>query len=120
MKHIEIDVIDPRDEQAALLAWAACADAGEVQRSANPRLHFASYRQLHAVLTEKRMALLEYVAMHESLSIRQLAGELDRDYRNVYDDVQRLVQLGLIEFQDGKLHVPYDEIDIRKTLREAA
>ena len=58
--------------------------------------------------------------MHESLSIRQLAGELDRDYRNVYDDVQRLVQLGLIEILDGKLHVPYDEIDIRKTLREAA
>jgi len=34
-------------------------DAGEVQRSVNPRLHFASYRQLHAALTEKRMALLE-------------------------------------------------------------
>ena len=120
LKRIEIDVIDPRDEQAALLAWAARVEAGEVQRSANPRLHFASYRQLHAVLTEKRMALLEYVAMHEGLSIRQLASELERDYRNVYDDVQRLVQLGLIEIQDGKLHVPYGEIYIRKTLREAA
>jgi hypothetical protein len=34
--------------------------------------------------------------------------------------VQRLAQLGLIEIREGKLYVPYDEIDIRKTLREAA
>ena len=95
-------------------------DAGEVQRSINPRLHFASYLQLHAALTEKRMALLEYVTMREGLSIRKLVGKLERDYRNLYDDVQRLAQRGLIEIQDGKLHVPYDEIDIRKTLREAA
>jgi len=58
--------------------------------------------------------------MREGLSIRKLAGRLERDYRNVYDDVQRLAQLGLIEIQDGKLRVPCDEIDIRKTLREAA
>jgi len=120
MKRIEIDVIDPRAEQAALLAWAARVDAGEVQRAASPKLHFANYRQLHSTLTEKRMGLLEYVATHERLSIRQLAGEVQRDYRNVYDDVQRLLQLGLMEIVDGRLHVPYDEIDIRKTLREAA
>ncbi len=120
MKRIEIDVIDPRAEQAALLAWAAEVDAGIAQPAAKPKLHFASYRQLHATLTEKRMGLLEYTALHEGLSIRQLACELERDYRNVYDDVQRLVQLGLIEIQQRKLHVPYDEIDIKKTLREAA
>jgi predicted transcriptional regulator len=66
------------------------------------------------------MGLLEHVATHENLSIRQLAGNVQRDYRNVYDDVQRLAQLGLIEILGGKLHVPYDQIDIHKTLREAA
>ena len=120
MKRIEIDVIDPGAERAALLSWAARVDAGEAQPAATPRLHFSSYRQLHGAMTEKRMALLEHVARHEGLSIRQLAVQLERDYRNVYDDVQRLVQLGLIEIQDGHLHVPYDEVDIRKTLREAA
>jgi predicted transcriptional regulator len=120
MKRIEIDVINPKQEQAALLAWAARADKGAAQRPGTPKLHFASYRQLHATLTEKRMALLEYVAVNEVQSIRQLAVQLGRDYRNVYDDVQRLVQIGLIEIEGGVLHVPYDEIDIRKTLREAA
>ena len=103
-----------------LLAWAARVDAGRVIKPATPQLRFASYRQLHATLTEKRIALLEYAAGQEGLSIRQLAVRLRRDYRNVYDDVRRLVELGLIEIVDGKLHVPYDEIDIRKTLREAA
>ena len=103
-----------------LLAWAARVDAGRVIKPATPQFRFASYRQLHATLTEKRIALLEYAAGQEGLSIRQLAVRLRRDYRNVYDDVRRLVELGLIEIVDGKLHVPYDEIDIRKTLREAA
>ena len=128
MKRIEIDVIDPKQEQAALLAWAARADKGAPQRAGRgvpqrpgtAKLHFASYRQLHATLTEKRMDLLEYVATNEVPSIRQLAGQLGRDYRNVYDDVQRLVQLGLVEIEAGALSVPYDEIDIRKRLREAA
>ncbi|MSQ70362.1 MAG: hypothetical protein EXR27_03590 [Betaproteobacteria bacterium] len=120
MKRIEIDVIDPKQEQAALLAWAARADQGARQRAGTPKLHFASYRQLHATLTEKRMDLLEYVATNEVSSIRQLASRLGRDYRNVYDDVQRLVQLGLIEIEAGALSVPYDEIGIRKKLRKAA
>jgi len=120
MKRIEIDVLDARSEQAGLLAWAARVDAGELQRPARAKLHFASYRQLHGTLTEKRMNLLEHVARHEGLSIRQLAVQLERDYRNVYDDVQRLVQLTLIKVHAGKLQAPYDEIDIRKTLRQAA
>jgi len=120
MKRIEIDVINPKAEQAALLAWAARVDAGAATKQATPQLRFASYRQLHATLTEKRMALLEHVAAQEGLSIRQLAVQLERDYRNIYDDVQRLLELGLVEIVDGKLHVPYDEIDIRKKLREAA
>ena len=120
MKRIEIDVVDPKAEQATLLAWAARVDGGEIGKPATPRLRFASYRQLHATLTEKRMALLEHVAGQEGLSIRQLAVQLQRDYRNVHDDVRRLVELGLIAILDGKLHVPYDEIDIRKTLRGAA
>ena len=120
MKRIEIDVVDPKAEQAALLAWAARVDAGATQRSAAPKLHFASYRQLHATLTEKRMGLLEHLAVNEAASIRQLAVSLARDYRNVYDDVQRLAQLGLIDIKPGRLHVPYDGIDIRKNLREAA
>ena len=120
MKRIEIEVVNPKQEQAQLMSWASQLDKGQKGKAATPKLRFASYKVLHSMLTEKRMALLEYVANHQNLSIRQLAAELDRDYKNVYDDVQRLMSLGLIEVQNATLYVPYDEIDIRKTLRVAA
>ncbi len=120
MNHIEISVINPKDEQRMLLLWAARVDAGEKMATAGAKLSFASYRQLHAVLTDKRMSLLEYVARHEGLSIRGLAGELNRDYRNVYDDVRMLMALELIEKRDNGLFAPYDDISIHKVLREAA
>ncbi len=117
MKRIEIEVVNPKQEQAHLLNWASNLDKGHKGKAATPKLRFASYKVLHSMLTEKRMTLLEYVANNQGLSIRQLAIELERDYKNVYDDVQRLMSLGLIEVQNATLYVPYDEIDIRKTLR---
>lgn len=120
MRRIEIGVIDPAEEQQTLLAWAQRIDAGEPPSEAVPQLNFASYAQLHSALTDKRMALLEYVAQHEGLGIRQLAAAIGRNYRNVYDDVQSFIRLGLMEKRDNGLFAPYDEIDIRKTLRKAA
>ena len=117
MKRIEIQVLDPKQEQTQLLNWAAKIDQGLNAQEASPKLTFASYKILHSLLTDKRMALLEFVANTPNLSIRQLAALLERDYKNVYDDVQRLMSLGLIEVKVGNLHVPFDEIDIRKTLR---
>ena len=117
MKRIEIQVLDPKQEQAQLLNCAAQIDQGLNAQQSSPKLTFASYKILHSLLTDKRMALLEFVANTPNLSIRQLAAFLERDYKNVYDDVQRLMSLGLIEVKDGNLHVPFDEIDIRKTLR---
>lgn len=120
MKRIEISVISPKDEQQALLEWAARVDAGAEMPETKSQLSFSSYGQLHAILTGKRMSLLEYVAQHEGLGIRQLARQLGRDYRNVYDDVRMLAELGLIEKRGSGLFAPYDDISIHKTLRRAA
>ena len=120
MRRIEIGVINPRDEQQALREWAARVDAGEIMPNAESRLSFATYSLLHSALTNKRMELLECVAQHEGMNIRKLAGQIGRDYKNVYDDVQLLIQLGLIEKQGKALFAPYDDINIHKSLRKAA
>lgn len=120
MKRIEIAVVSPKNEQQALLDWAARVDAGEEMAEAESRLSFATYGQLHSTLTDKRMDLLEYVAQHEGLNIRQLAADIGRDYKNVYGDVQLLSTIGLIEKRDGGLFAPYDDINIHKTLRKTA
>lgn len=120
MKRIEIGVINPKAEQQALMEWAARVDADEAVPEGISKLNFVSLRQLHATLTEKRMELLGRIAQQDGLNIRQLAQELGRNYRNVYDDVQMLVELGLLEKRDGKLYAPYDEIVTRYSLRHAA
>ena len=120
MRRIEIGVINPQDERQALRKWAARVDAGEIMPNAESQLSFASYSQLHSALTNKRMELLECVAQHEGMNIRKLAGQIGRDYKNVYDDVQLLIQLGLIEKQGKVLFAPYDDINIHKSLRKAA
>jgi predicted transcriptional regulator len=120
MRRIEIGVINPKDEAQALLNWAARVDAGEEMAEAESRLSFATYSQLHAALTDKRMELLEQLAQSDGKNIRQIAALLKRDYKNVYDDVQILARIGLVEKRDGVLFVPYDDITIHKSLRRAA
>lgn len=120
MKRIEIDIADPKQEQRALQKWARRVDAGEKVAAAVPQLRFVTLHQLHATLTEKRLELLRFVADREGLNTRQIAQETGRDYKNVYDDVQRLCELGLLEKRDGKLFAPYDEIVTHYSLRIAA
>ena len=43
--------------------------------------------------------------------MRELAERLHRDYKNVYDDVQRLITAaGLLERDEGRLTAPYETI----------
>ncbi len=45
------------------------------------------------------------------MSIRKLAAELRRDYKNVHTDVKELFHVGLIEeTQEGRLCAPWDVI----------
>ena len=49
------------------------------------------------------MELLEYVSSHNPKSVKTLAAELKRDYKNVYDDLLALQRYCLIEFiREGK------------------
>lgn len=120
MRRIEIDIVDPKDEQRALQEWARRVDAGEQVPEAVPQLRFSSILQLHSTLTEKRLELLRFVADHEGLNTRQVAQGIGRDYKNVFDDVRKLCELGLLEKREGKLFAPYDEIVAHYPLRVAA
>ena len=51
------------------------------------------------------------------MSIKKLAAELKRDYKNVYDDVKHLSKLELIEKrEDETFCVPWDDITIQLAL----
>ena len=118
MKRIEIEVL--RGE-AVLKGFKQVWRRASAGKSSASRLAFGSLGQLFSAITEKRLELVRYVGTHGALNTRRLAAALGRDYKNVYTDVQALVELGLIERDKrGRLSAPFDQIVIRAELREAA
>ena len=116
MSRIDINIVDAKSEQRELLKWAA----GKAVEDTVSQLNFATCSQLHTALSEKRMELLEFIAQHEGLNIRQIAATIGRDYKNVYADTQLLLNLGLVAKRDSGFVAPYDEFNIHKTLRKVA
>ena len=57
----------------------------------------------YSVLTPRRAELLEHIHAKNPESVKALAAELKRDYKNVYDDLLALEQYHLLEFvREGK------------------
>ncbi len=84
---------------------------------------FSSVEEISKVLTPKRLQLLRFIKDNKPYSIREIAKQLNRDYKNVYTDLKLLKELGIIELKEknGSL-VPvvlYDEIDIKVPIAKA-
>lgn len=92
-------------------AWHQ-AEAGHVQEVVEEKLYFENDRALFKVLTPRRCDLLRYVHAHGLTSILALSKKLGRDYRNVYQDVKELSQIGLMvkDENTGQYHVPWKAI----------
>ncbi|MCD6461660.1 MAG: helix-turn-helix domain-containing protein [Thermoplasmata archaeon] len=50
-------------------------------------------------MTPRRMELLDYLSGHTPSSITELARTLKRDYKNVYDDLRALRDIGLVDLR---------------------
>ena len=73
-------------------------------------LAFPTIAEFRKVFTDKRIELLKIIRNHEPVSIYALAKILKRDYKNVYQDVKFLENLGLIDQGSRNLSISYDKI----------
>lgn len=63
-------------------------------------------------LTPKRAEILEMLSHEKFGSIQDLAQRMDRDYKNVYDDLKILERYGLIERRKkGRGYVPISDVE---------
>jgi len=104
--------------------WAAF-DTAEAQltagKAADYHLHFESARLLFSHLSGARMELLDRLRRQGACSVYALAKSAGRNYSNVHRDVAALEELGLIERNDaGAVFVPFDSVEIRLGLAQAA
>ena len=107
---MEIHIASDKEMNKAFIeAWHK-AEKGTLQEP-EEHLYFDDAASLLKVLSNQRLALLSTLFRAGHTSIRALSHELDRDYKNVYDDVRVLRQAGLIH-QDSskKIFVPWSKI----------
>lgn len=89
--------------------------AGDTSTSP-PTLSFASYDDMLATLTPRVLDLIETIRQEEPDSINDTARVVDRDVKNVHEELSRLARLGMIFFAEhGQSKAPvvwFDELVI--------
>lgn len=77
-------------------------------------IYFSNLREMRKVLTEKRLELLKAIKDKKPASVYKLARIVDRDIKNVLQDLTYLHELGLVEITETKdkktPRVAYDKI----------
>ncbi|MCP4666080.1 MAG: MarR family transcriptional regulator [Deltaproteobacteria bacterium] len=96
-------------------AWRR-AESGE-KLEVEQWLYFENLETLLKTLTRGRWVLLKKLRKNGPMSVRALANELARDYKNVHTDVKRLEHIGLIgRTKNDKVEVPWDLVEARLRL----
>jgi predicted transcriptional regulator len=109
----DLDRLDQRTRRRI-----AAAQDGEDLDDVQPVLNFGSYAELSRLLSPTNLELLEVIAEHEPESIREAADLVDRDYKQVHQNLSELDDIGVIEFEGGgsgrpkKPILAYDGLEI--------
>lgn len=103
--------VDSRD---AISARFVAAMHGETQGAF---ITFATPELLFQTLTLRRWQLIKAMTGAGPLSIRELARRLGRDVRSVHDDVNALLDVGMLERSDDRsVAFPYDAVRVKFTI----
>ena len=63
-------------------------------------ISFPDFETLGRVITGARLELLHAIRINKPKSIQELAKVVERDFKNVYQDVKLLAEYGLIELKE--------------------
>ncbi len=96
-----------------------------LERGTTPESYFGvgfeSLPQMLSVFTPKRWELIAFLGEHGPLSIAALARGVRRNYKNVHGDIAALMEWRVVErSDDGRVFIPWDEIDLRLPLMKSA
>jgi predicted transcriptional regulator len=110
---------------ASLARVSAAMKAARQEKPAQPYfgVGFDDVGELFSVFTTKRWELIGALREGGAMTIAELARRLKRDYKNVYNDCERLVEWMAIEKdENGLVFAPYAEIvvDMKLPDRRAA
>ena len=106
------------DDEALAEMMASAKRAFRTGEYQGESLGFANLSQLFAVFSANRWQAIEKLQEIGPSSLRGLARALGRDVKRVHEDVDRLIEEGLIErTEDKKIYVPFEEIRFEASLK---
>ena len=94
-------------------AWNRAATGKKVDET---HTTFLDIKTMLDTLSPRRLEMLKFVRQCGAGSIKELAVALDRDYKNVHQDVCVLESAGLLIREGRKLHAPWDEVSASVSL----
>ncbi len=77
-------------------------ERGEKVKKRKPGIYFESLNVMRKAITHEKLKILKVIKEKHPTSIYELAKLLNRNLKNVSDDVHYLAELGLIELEKGK------------------
>lgn len=84
-------------------------------------LNFESPGAFFGRMTERRWAIVRALQGQGEIAVRELARRVERDVKRVHEDVQNLLDLGLVERgEGGGVMCPFATVHIDMALRAAA
>jgi len=98
--------------------WKA-AEKGKKQKSSTG-IGFATYADMHRILTPKRLDIVRTLAGNRPMSIREVARRVGRDFKGVHTDVVALANAGVIDRTEQGVWFPYDRIHFEFDVSAAA
>lgn len=94
-------------------ALRAAGQRAQAQAYEGEVLNFESPGAFFSRLTERRWNLLRALQGQGVMAVRELARRVERDVKRVHEDVQALVELGLVErTESGAVVCPFAEVHI--------
>lgn len=122
---LRLTVREEASTEAALDALAERAEGAldrhaETGESAPATRTFSDVADLRRLITARRLELIQSLLDGPADSISQLARRLDRNYSEVYNDVELLADYGIIYLRETETTtqpiIPYEEVTIDVTL----
>jgi predicted transcriptional regulator len=108
--HIEIKPLDSALQEAAE-SFEKISQGKRVKKKT--ALYFSNIRDLRKVLTERRLELLKTIKDKKPSSVYELARMVDRDLKNVLQDVGCLHDLDMVEITEtGEKKIPTVDYDV--------
>jgi len=117
MKRVRIEIKSEKEFIGDLMKIAEKIDKGEAEPTDEMVLSFENFETFYRSITPDRLNLINVIKQNEPIEIEDLAELVGMNTESLIKELKELEILGLVEFDNSKVKVPYEEIVINLKMK---